>query len=215
MSKKGITYEKGQWLFSMDRLRLQPDHVQSRVRLLQGSATDLVTALRPDTDLPFDNVLCLDAAYHFNTRALFFRQVTHVLKPGGCLGMYDLILSPSFSTRRSLPWKWRVLAKALDIPLVNWMNQQQYEAQLTQAGFDDVDIELLDPAVVFGGLSAHCFKQLSLVNHWHLGHWTHAAYLRVSGYLFGYLATAECWMPAIITARRPLSAGQSAHADKK
>ena len=39
----------------------------------------------------FDAVMCIEAAFHFNTRDRFLREVLRVLKPGGTLVLTDML----------------------------------------------------------------------------------------------------------------------------
>jgi MPBQ/MSBQ methyltransferase len=81
-------------------------------------------------DESFDNVLCVEAVFHFNTRAQFLREASRVLKPRGCLALSDILL-------RSLR-----LAKLMPrIPLANFLpDVVAYRAAFEDAGFEEVRI---------------------------------------------------------------------------
>ena len=79
----------------------------------------------------FDAVICVEAAFHFDTRDAFLREAFRVLKPGGSLVLSDILF-------RSVV---RRLADAAHVPRANLVTSvDEYRGRLTAAGFVDVDV---------------------------------------------------------------------------
>jgi SAM-dependent methyltransferase len=88
--------------------RLVPD-----CTFVQMDATDL--------EFPndkFDAVICIEAAFHFETREDFFKESLRVLKPGGYLLLSDILMKPG-----------------AEIPPANIVTLQEYKDLLLASGY--------------------------------------------------------------------------------
>lgn len=86
-----------------------------------------------------DAVMCVEAAFHFDTRAQFLSQALHVLRPGGQLVMSDLLMARGTAL----------------VPPANYLgNRAAYVRLLEHIGF--VDVEVADAtAATWDGFRRH------------------------------------------------------------
>jgi MPBQ/MSBQ methyltransferase len=87
------------------------------------------------SEASFNNIICVEAAIHFNTRERFLKEAFRVLKPGGHLLLTDLTLRKLASLVSS--------SRALSLmPPENFLtNQQEYEKLCLNSGFKDAMVE--------------------------------------------------------------------------
>jgi MPBQ/MSBQ methyltransferase len=83
-------------------------------------------------DASFDAVMCVEAAFHFDTRDDFLREAFRVLKPGG-----TLVLSDGIGRRWARP-----LAPVAHVPAANlYADIATYRRHLAAAGFTALDLD--------------------------------------------------------------------------
>ena len=129
----GLNLSHGQTGLARERLA-SAGHAAIAAQLGQGSATDLYAwwSARAKADA----VIALDCAYHIApSRRVFLRQAASVLRPGGRLGLSDLVVA-----RPDLSLRQRALlggmARLSRIPSANLLTAKDYRMQVGRAGFE-------------------------------------------------------------------------------
>jgi len=97
-----------------------------------GCTLLLMDATRLDfPDNHFGAVICVEAAFHFETREKFLKEAYRVLKPGGSLVMSDILF-------RAMP---PALFEFGRVPRENLVpNMADYKARLAASGFNAIDV---------------------------------------------------------------------------
>jgi ubiquinone/menaquinone biosynthesis C-methylase UbiE len=90
-------------------------------------AMDATSMTFPDNS--FDNVICVEAAFHFDTREAFLRQGFRVLKPGGYLVLSDILMK-----------LWMEVANPLRSAANFVSNLAEYGAIYRGVGFQSVKV---------------------------------------------------------------------------
>ena len=138
-------------------------------------------------DESFDNIICVEAAFHFTTRADFLREALRLLKPGGRLVHSDIL----HSEKRGVP--------------ANFLAGPKYLAKkLEESGFTEV--EVLDRTQeCIGGVGRH--MKVWPRQERKAGHLKFAEYLFMSGFglLFRHLLRTRYRYYLLSTARKPLA----------
>ncbi|KAK7064173.1 hypothetical protein R3P38DRAFT_3382816 [Favolaschia claudopus] len=93
-----------------------------------------------DESLKFDQILALDCAYHFRSRATFLRQAYERLHPGGSVALADICFANGALEKWSTRWVTAVLGAGL-MPRENMVSIDEYIAQMHEVGFTDIWLE--------------------------------------------------------------------------
>ena len=80
-------------------------------------------------DSSFDNIICVEAAFHFDTRERFLKEAHRVLKPDGCLVLSDILMTREAERRR----KYRIENNYV-------ASLQKYSKILHRIGYEEVEV---------------------------------------------------------------------------
>ena len=182
------------------------------VELRVGSATDLpavvaasAAAFAADAPLLFDAVLCLDCAYHFDTRETFLRSAGALLRPGGRFAAADLVVADGDGEQSSLLLRWwrriarRVVAAVCDIPSDNLHGTARYAASLEAAGMTAVRVEDISSRVLAPFARHAASQRTALRSSISYGE---SAFLWIIGALFAFVARHRLFAVVLVSARK-------------
>lgn len=141
----GVNYSVSQTQLAKQRLVDSENTSANPEFLIQGDVTDLLSppswGCSPLSHENINTVLALDCAYHFPSRKLFFTDSFNVLSKSegrGRIGLTDIVLADaplSWGKR----WILNAMLNASGIPQENIVTLAEYNDQLQQAGFKQVD----------------------------------------------------------------------------
>ena len=124
-----------------------------RERLASAGAAPVVgDAVRlPFADDSFDGLICVEAAFHFPSRAAFFEEARRVLRPGGVLSMSDVTIERQPRSVRDA-WAGLVQLRVWGMRRSQLASAKEVARLIEAAGFTDVRVErcgdrTIDPAL--------------------------------------------------------------------
>jgi MPBQ/MSBQ methyltransferase len=138
--------------------RGRPRLKEARAEPVNGDATRM-----PFRSASFDGLICVEAAFHFSSRASFFAESSRVLRPGGVLTMSDIPVT-------RMPRDPREAVAALS-QLRAWGLSRQVavstadiEGLAAGAGFSDISVELVGERTIAPALR-FVRRRLDLARH--------------------------------------------------
>jgi microcystin synthetase protein McyJ len=141
------------------RERVAGSEGPEELRIVEGDASQLCAVLAPPAGAPpaepFDAVVALDCAYHFDPRDGFLRAAAGALRPGGRLALTDLVVEGAGHGLEPL-------ARRAGIPPGNLVSEARYREELDAAGLTEIrTADLTDP--VLGGFATWALGRAAIL----------------------------------------------------
>ncbi|KAL3927678.1 MAG: hypothetical protein SGPRY_002717 [Prymnesium sp.] len=144
-----------------------------------------------------DAVVCLDCAYHFDTRETFLKQAGSLVRAGGVYGAIDILPT-------DVGWGIRLLAQAAiaaacNIPRANLYGMREYREALSGGGLELTRFESLSGRVFepFAEHAAQQRKQLAKQLSW--SEW---AFLHAISAIMGVIGRYRLFDAVLVTAKK-------------
>tara|TARA_B110000503_G_C7159137_1_gene418782 strand:+ start:993 stop:1784 length:792 start_codon:yes stop_codon:yes gene_type:complete len=116
--------------------------LESRIRLDLGSACSI-----NETNKKYDVILCIEAAFHFESRENFFRDAFEKLVEGGKVVLADLIFAENSKRSERL--------KIMGVSSCNNYSLEKYLELLQKVGFKNIHFEdISDEVIPFAALES-------------------------------------------------------------
>ncbi|GAA3944199.1 methyltransferase domain-containing protein [Litoribacillus peritrichatus] len=107
------------------------------------------SAVNTQPDRSFTHLLSVDAAYFFNDKEQWFKQNLRILKPEGAMVVTDMVM-PQQPSDLLQEFIMRLALWLCGIPKENVITLDDYQKQLAEAGFSQVETEDLSEFVMDG-----------------------------------------------------------------
>lgn len=135
---QGINYSVSQTELAIKRLG-DAGFTEVARQIQYGSIADMSEQKTVSSKPAINTVLALDCAYHFPSRTQFFAHSYQKLTAAGRIGLTDILLSDQPISA----WQYCVLRTMLSlsrIPAKNIVTLSCYKKELTEAGFEGIEI---------------------------------------------------------------------------
>ena len=127
-----------------------------RIKFIKASATNL-----PFQDKSYDNIVCLESAFHYNPRTDFFKESYRVLKEESEMVIADLTVRKNmYGIKPSVLIAF--FKKLLSVPDDNLITTVEYVKQLEREGYSVETQDITEQT--FQPYFKHFFKNLKMPN---------------------------------------------------